>query len=303
MLVIHPSRRSLLGLGAGAALAVAVPGSAAVSRAGGRDIAGQLRALEQEHGARLGVFAHDTGTCRTVAHRAGERFPICSVVKTVTVAAVLRDLDHDGEFLATRIRYTQEDVTAAGYAPITGEPENVANGLTVEELCAVAISYSDNAAMNLLVRRLGGPTAVTRFCRSIGDAVTRLDRWEPDLNSAEPDRVTDTTTPQAIGRTYARLTLGRALDTGDRDKLTGWLLANTTGGNRLRAGLPAGWRVAEKTGTGAYGTTNDVGITWPPGRAPIVLAVLSTKPDADAATDEALLAEAARLLAAHLTAA
>jgi beta-lactamase class A len=303
MLVIHPSRRSLLGLGAGAALAVAVPGSAAASRAGGRDIAGQLRALEQEHGARLGVFAHDTGTCRTVAHRAGERFPICSVVKTVTVAAVLRDLDHDGEFLATRIRYTQEDVTAAGYAPITGEPENVANGLTVEELCAVAISYSDNAAMNLLVRRLGGPTAVTRFCRSIGDAVTRLDRWEPDLNSAEPDRVTDTTTPQAIGRTYARLTLGRALDTGDRDKLTGWLLANTTGGNRLRAGLPAGWRVAEKTGTGAYGTTNDVGITWPPGRAPIVLAVLSTKPDADAATDEALLAEAARLLAAHLTAA
>lgn len=303
MLVIHPSRRSLLGLGAGTALAVAVPGSAAASRAGGRDIAGQLRALEQEHGARLGVFAHDTGTCRTVSHRAGERFPICSVVKTVTVAAVLRDLDRDGEFLATRIRYTQEDVTAAGYAPITGEPENLANGLTVEELCAAAISYSDNAAMNLLVRRLGGPTAVTRFCRSIGDAVTRLDRWEPDLNSAEPDRVTDTTTPQAIGRTYARLTLGRALDTGDRDRLTGWLLANTTGGSRLRAGLPAGWRVAEKTGTGAYGTTNDVGITWPPGRAPIVLAVLSTKPDAGAATDEALLAEAARLLAAHLTAA
>jgi beta-lactamase class A len=303
MLVIHPSRRSLLGLGAGTALAVAVPGSAAASRAGGRDIAGQLRVLEQEHGARLGVFAHDTGTCRTVAHRAGERFPICSVVKTVTVAAVLRDLDRDGEFLATRIRYTQEDVTAAGYAPITGEPENLANGLTVEELCAAAISYSDNAAMNLLVRRLGGPPAVTRFCRSIGDAVTRLDRWEPDLNSAEPDRVTDTTTPQAIGRTYARLTLGRALDTGDRDRLTGWLLANTTGGNRLRAGLPAGWRVAEKTGTGAYGTTNDVGITWPPGRAPIVLAVLSTKPDAGAATDEALLAGAARLLAAHLTAA
>jgi beta-lactamase class A len=142
------------------------------------------------------VFALDTRTCRTVVHRADERFPSCSVAKTVAAVAVLRDLDRGGEFRTRRIRYTEADVARAGYAPITGEPENLANGMTVEALCAAAIAYSDNAAMNLLLRQLGGPTAVTRFCRSIGDTTTRLDRWEPDLNSAEPRRVSDTTSPR-----------------------------------------------------------------------------------------------------------
>lgn len=295
----RPSRRSVLVLG-GAALAVALPGPAAASRSAARDVDEQLRGLEREHSTRLGVFAVDTRTCRTVAHRADERFPICSVAKTVAVAAVLRD--SGGASLNRRIHYTEPDVTRAGYAPITGQPENLATGMTVEALCAAAIAYSDNAAMNLLLRQLGGPAAVTRFCRSIGDTTTRLDRWEPDLNSAEPGRVTDTTSPHAIARTYQRFTLGHVLDTADRDRITGWLLANTTGDKRLRAGLPAGWRAAEKTGSGAYGTTNDVGIVWPPGRAAIVLAVLSTKQDADAPADEPLLARTASVVATALSA-
>lgn len=300
--VSYSSRRAALALGAGALLAAATPSTASAYAAATQDggIVRRLDELEQRHAARLGVFAYDTATGRSVRYRAHERFPMCSVFKTVAVAAVLRDLDESGEFLAQRIRYTHEDVEKSGYAPITGKPENLAHGMTVEELCGAAVSYSDNAAANLLLRELGGPTAVTRFCRSTGDRVTRLDRWEPELNSAEPWRRTDTTSPRAIARTYARLTLGRALDCGDRRRLTGWLLSNTTSGAKFRAGLPDDWTVADKTGGGAYGTNNDVGLTWPPDRPPIVLSVLTTKGQPDAERDDPLVAEAAALLASEL---
>lgn len=297
------ARRTVLALGAGTVLAAAIPlsGSAYASALGESDIVRQLRDLEREHAARLGVFACNTATGQSVLYRADERFPMCSVFKTLAVAAVLRDRDRNGEFLAKCIRYTEKDVTDSGYAPITGKPENLANGMTVGELCAAAICYSDNAAGNLLLRQLGGPTAIIRFCRSVGDSTTRLDRWEPELNSAEPWRVTDTTSPRAIGQTYARLTLGEALTSQDSKRLTGWLLANTTSGERFRAGLPADWTIADKTGGGDYGTNNDVGITWPPGRSPIVLAVLTTKHEPDAPADNPLIAKTAALLATALT--
>ncbi|MER5732201.1 class A beta-lactamase [Streptomyces sp. NPDC002138] len=303
-----PSRRRVLawgaGTGAGAALALGPATSASAYAAtpggGGAPLARELAALERRHSARLGVYAHDTATGRSVRYRATERFPLCSVFKTLAVAAVLRDLDRDGDFLAQRIRYTRKDVTDSGYAPITGTPENLAAGMTVEDLCAAAIRYSDNAAANLLLRELGGPAAVTRFCRSIGDATTRLDRWEPELNSAEPWRTTDMTSPLAIGQSYARLALGDALPARQRERLTGWLLANTTGAAKLRAGLPSDWTVADKTGSGAYGTSHDVGLVRPPHRPPLVMAVLTTKHEPAAPADSALIAETATLLAAAL---
>ncbi|QLE76403.1 class A beta-lactamase [Streptomyces rectiverticillatus] len=275
---------------------MATGGTAYASTPAGDRIFRQLRELEREHSARLGVFARNTATGKTVVHRADERFPMCSTFKTLAVAAVLRNLDHDGTFLAKRIRYTAEYAKASGYDKITGREENVANGMTVEELCGAAISYSDNAAANLLLTELGGPSAVTRFCRSVGDGTTRLDRWEPELNSAEPDRVTDTTTPRAIGRTYAQLVLGSALDPADRKRLTGWLLANTTSDQKFRAGFK-GWTVADKTGAGSYGTSNDVGVVWTPKGAPVVVSVLTTKHEPKAAGDDALVRKAAELLA------
>ncbi|MGW4185213.1 Exo family class A beta-lactamase [Streptomyces albidoflavus] len=305
----RPSRRTLLTATAGAALAAAtlVPGTAHAS-SGGRghgsgsvsDAERRLAGLERASGARLGVYAYDTGSGRTVAYRADELFPMCSVFKTLSSAAVLRDLDRNGEFLSRRIFYTQDDVEQADGAPETGKPENLANGMTVEELCEVSVTASDNCAANLMLRELGGPAAVTRFVRSLGDRVTRLDRWEPELNSAEPGRVTDTTSPRAITRTYGRLVLGDALNPRDRRLLTSWLLANTTSGDRFRAGLPDDWTLGDKTGAGRYGTNNDAGVTWPPGRAPIVLTVLTAKTEQDAARDDGLVADAARVLAETL---
>ncbi|MGK5695610.1 class A beta-lactamase [Streptomyces sp. URMC 128] len=292
----RPSRRTALALGAAAALSLGGGTAHALPATG--SVTARLRELEREHTARLGVYARNMRTGRTVTYRADERFPMASVFKTLAAAAVLRDLDHDGAFLARRIRYTQDYVTKSGYSPVT--QENLATGMTVGELCDATIRFSDNAAGNLLLKELGGPTAITRFARSIGDGVTRLDRWEPELNSAEPWRVTDTTSPRAIGLTYARLVLGNALEPRDRARLTDWLLRNTTSDDRFRKGLPAAWLVADKTGGGRYGGSNDVGLTWPPHGAPIVLSVLTTQPEEDAPADNALVAKTAALLAAEL---
>jgi beta-lactamase class A len=284
-------RRTLLtaGTATAAALLTGAPAHAATTD--------RLRELESQHGARLGVFAHNLATGRTVRHHADERFPICSLFKTLAAAAVLRDLDQDGEVLDKRIHYTADDVVEN--SDIT--EDHVATGMTVRELADAAIRFSDNTAGNLLLRELGGPTAITRFARSLGDPVTRLDRWEPELNSAEPGRVTDTTTPRAIGRTYARLVLGDALNRPDRDLLTHWLLNNTTSVNRFRAGLPKAWALADKTGGGSYGTNNDAGIAWTEDGTPLVLVVQTTKPEQGATPDHALIVKTAELLADTLT--
>lgn len=300
----RPSRRAILGVGAGTALAaVSTGGRAFASTPDEDEIVGQLQELEKAHSVRLGVFAHNTATGGSVQYRADELFPMCSVFKTLAAAAVLHR-DKDGELLGKRLHYTEEQVRKSGYAPVTGKPENLANGMTVEELCAATVGQSDNAAANLLLHELKGdkgPEAITDLCRSIGDGTTRLDRWEPELNSAEPDRETDTTSPRAIGETYGKLLLGTALTCRDRDRLKAWLVANTTNGERFRKGLPADWTLADKTGGGKdYGVANDVGVVWPPHRRPIVLAVLSTGLTATAPTDNAVVARTAALVRAAL---
>ncbi|MFF2780828.1 class A beta-lactamase [Streptomyces sp. NPDC058052] len=307
----HPgaSRRTALALGAGAALTTALGlTGAATAQAlpapagdpAGQRAAARLRALEERYGARLGVHAHDVRTGRTLAHRDRERFPMCSLFKTLAAAAVLRDHDHDGTFLARRLHYTADYVARSGWSPVTQDAENIARGMTVAELCDATIRFSDNTAANLLLRELGGPTAITRFARSVGDPVTRLDRWEPELNSAEPWRDTDVTTPRAIARTYGRLVLGRVLEPADRALLTDWLLRNTTSLDRLRKGLPAEWTVADKTGGGDYGTNNNAGVVWPPDGGPILIAVLTTRPDRQAAGVNELVAAAAAVVAEEL---
>nr|BFF04995.1 hypothetical protein GCM10020241_66700 [Streptoalloteichus tenebrarius] len=192
----------------------------------------ELRELERQHNARLGVYATNVRTGATVAYRAHERFPMCSTFKTLAAAAILRDLDRDGEFLDRLIRYTSDDVVDNS----TITKDHVAEGMRIRELCWAAICHSDNTAGNLLLRQIGGPAGITRFCRSLGDHHTRLDRWETELNTAIPGDPRDTTTPRAIGHDYRQLVLGDALNRRDRDQLTAWLKANTTSTKRFRAG-------------------------------------------------------------------
>jgi beta-lactamase class A len=250
----------------------------------------RLAELEQRFDARLGLYALDTGSGRELAHRADERFAMCSVFKALAAAAVLHR--NPPEHLDERVRYGESDLIDP--SPIAAQ--HVADGMTIRELCDAAVRYSDNAAGNLLLADVGGPAGITAFARSLGDEITRLDRNEPELNTAIPGDERDTTTPRAIARDYRDLVLGDRLDAAKRDRLTGWLLTNTTGDARIRAGVPAGWRVGDKTGTGDYASANDVAILWPPAGGPIALAVLTSQATQDATVDNALIAEAAAVV-------
>ncbi|MET9450220.1 class A beta-lactamase [Streptomyces cinerochromogenes] len=255
----------------------------------------ELAELERRHRARLGVYARNVRTGRVVAHRAGERFAMCSTFKAFAAAAVLRDRAGCAP-LDRVVHYPPHDLIPN--SPRT--EENLATGMTVADLCAAAIQYSDNAAGNLLLRELGGPAGLTRFYRSLGDEVSRLDRWEPELNAAVPGDVRDTTTPEAIAASLERLALGRALAPADRERFVTWLKGNKTSAERFRKGLPQDWVVADKTGTGDYASAHDIGVAWTTRGTPVVLAVLSSKSTPDAPVEQALIADAAAVVARTL---
>jgi beta-lactamase class A len=266
----------------------------------GRDRAGttasprdRLAALETAAGGRLGVAALDTADGNRLDHRGDERFALCSTFKVLAAAAVLRRSETEGRLLPRRIAYAGADLVT--YSPVT--EKHVGAGMTVAELCAAALQYSDNTAANLLLKLLGGPAAVTAFARAIGDDTFRLDRVETALNTAIPGDPRDTSTPAAMAKTLQRLALGDTLGTAQRARLVDWMLGNTTGATRIRAGLPAGWRVADKTGSGDYGTTNDLAVAWPPGKPPVLLAVYYTQQDRKAAARSEVIAAAAGIVA------
>jgi len=229
-----------------------------------------LAALEKG-GIRIGVAALDTGTGRTLSHRADERFLMCSSFKLVLAAAILRRVERGEERLDRLVRYAQADLLPVSFVTAP----NVARGLTVEALCAAIIHVSDNTAANLLLRSMGGPVALTTFLRQIGDGTSHLDRTETDLNVRNGEK--DTTTPRAMLATIRSLLLGDVLRPASRARLIGWMDEVTTGARLLRAGFPGAWRAGDKTGRGAGGEINDLAIVRPPGRAPILVCAYSEK--------------------------
>ncbi len=255
----------------------------------------KLAELENASGGRLGISAIDTNNNARIQYRAEERFPLCSTFKIMLVSAILHQSMSNSHLLKQHVKYNKRDVVAAGYAPIT--KKHLARGMSIAELCAAAIDYSDNAAGNLLMKKLGGPKTVTAFARFIGDTPFRLDRWEPALNTAIPGDLRDTSTPLAMQHSLQQLALGKALAKPQRERLQAWLKSNTTGNSRIRAGVPKGWVVADKTGTGDYGSTNAIGIIWPPKCHPLVLAIYFTQNKKDAVPRDDVIASATRIVA------
>jgi beta-lactamase class A len=258
---------------------------------------GPLLNVERQYGVRLGMYALNVHTGQSLSYRDGEPFAIMSTFKPYAAAALLHKHPLSTGYFNTVIRYTEADLVAN--SPVTST--RVATGMTVAELCEAAITKSDNTAANLMLKELGGPQAITEFARDIKDTRTRLDRTEPDLNTAIPGDTRDTTTPAAIGKGYESLVLGNVLPKPEKEQLTNWLLANTTGAERIRAGLPTDWKTADKTGSGDYGSANDIAITWTPTGTPLIIAILTTKGVENAPYDNKPIAAAAKVAAEALT--
>jgi beta-lactamase class A len=294
------NRREFSKAACAAFIGYSVAGWAALGRAdAGLDdrLAKELSRLEAESGGRLGVAVLDTQAGARMGHRADQPFPMCSTFKVLAVGAILSRVDADAEKLDRRIVFTKADLVP--YSPVT-ERQLGGDGMSLAELCEAAITRSDNTAANLLLASLGGPAKLTTFVRTLGDQVTRLDRIEPDLNEALPDDPRDTTTPNAMLSNLGKLVLGEALSSASRDQLKAWMISNKTGDARLRAGLPAGWRVGDKTGSGARGTANDVAVIWPADRAPILVSVYLTGASGSTDQQNATIAAVARAVSAAL---
>lgn len=277
---------------------VAAPALRAVpARSDSRAVfAARLADLENSSGGRLGVAVLDVASGELNGRRLDERFAMCSTFKALAAAFVLARVDRGEERLERRIVFSAHDLVAPFTAtkPHVGPP-----GMTLAELCEVAVTVSDSTAANLMLASFGGPAALTAYLRTLGDDVTRLDRWELDLNRVAPGDDRDTTSPAAMARTLQRVLLGDALSEASRARLTGWMIgARDAAARRLRVGLPAAWRIANKPGTWEGASTNDIGVIWPPGRGPLVVAAYLGGARGAVATQEAVLADVARLIAA-----
>ncbi|KTC96124.1 class A beta-lactamase [Legionella erythra] len=252
----------------------------------------KLAALEASNGGRLGIAAINQANGMVIQYHARQRFPLCSTSKAISVAALLRKSMNDKTLLHEKIHYNKQDLVV--HSPET--EKHLADGMTLAELSEATITLSDNTALNLILKKLGGPQAITAFARSIGDNEFRLDRFEPELNTAIPGDARDTTTPKAMALSLQKLITTDTLASPERQLLITWLRNNTTGGARIRAGLPEGWVVGDKTGTGDYGTSNDIGVIWPPHCQPVTLVVYFTQPKVDARPNNEVIAAATRIV-------
>lgn len=252
----------------------------------------QLSALEKNSQGRLGVVLINTENNSLITYRGDERFAMASTSKVMAVAAVLKESEKQVGLLDKNIVITKSDLVA--YSPIT--EKHLATGMTLAQLSAATLQYSDNTAMNKIIDYLGSPAKVTEFARSINDVTYRLDRKEPELNTAIHGDPRDTTSPIAMAKSLQALTLGDALGQSQRQQLVTWLKGNTTGNQSIKAGLPTRWIVGDKTGSGDYGTTNDIAVIWPENHAPLILVVYFTQQDQNAKPRKDIIAKATEIV-------
>ncbi len=257
-----------------------------------------LARLEKTTGGRIGVAVLNSADGQLRGYRQDERFAMASTFKVLLAGAVLARVDDGRERLDRMISYGEPDILS--YAPVT-KVHLTEGRLPVGDLCAATVEMSDNTAANLLLASLGGPQTITDFLRSLGDNKTRLDRNEPTLNSNLPGDERDTTTPAAMTATLRKLLLGDALSAGSRQQLTEWMIQCQTGAAKLRAGLPADWKIGDKTGSGKNGASNDVAIIWPLDRPPVFVAVYTSGLAGTPEEQSAVVADAGHIIAAGLS--
>ncbi|UDL87618.1 class A beta-lactamase [Mesorhizobium sp. PAMC28654] len=295
------SRRNFIG---GLAVVLTVPvnlgviAKAATSPTKFDGLTPKIGRIEAGSGGRLGVTCRISGTGEQFGYRENELFPMCSTFKMLAASLVLHRVDGGIEQLDRRVKVPKTAVVAN--SPVT--KNHAGSEMTMAEICEAAVTVSDNGAGNLMLDSFGGPAQLTAYLRSLGDKVTRLDRIEPELNESLPGDERDTTSPAAMAETVERLALGDSLSQKSRAQLAAWLVANKTGDQRIRAGLPKGWTCGDKTGTGERGSTNDAAVIWPAFGNPILMTVYLTGSKQSLTERNAIIASVSRELIEAITA-
>lgn len=277
--------------------ALAALGWLAVDRAFAQTLYAPIETYERRTGGKVGLHAENLATGSRLVWRADERFVMCSTFKVSLVACVLSRVDRREDRLEAMIPFGRADLL--DYAPVARQ--NLASGaMSVADMCKAAVELSDNACTNLLLARVGGPQALTSFWRSIGDSLTRLDHIEPELNRSPPGNPQDTTTPTAMAGDLRRLLLEEVLSAPSRTRLVEWMVNCQTGARRLRAGLPADWKIGDKTGNNGRDAAGDIAVAWPNPGTPILMAAYTQGGTPTAQDFDGLFAGIGRLIAHRL---
>ncbi len=265
-----------------------------------QDTSAALQAYERETGGRIGLYAENLATGAKITWRADERFVMCSSFKASLAAFVLSRVDRGQDHLDAMISYGPSDLFE--YAPVARQNlgERTQAALSVAEMCKASVELSDNTCANLLLARVGGPASLTAFWRATGDDVTRLDHNEPVLNRSPPGDPNDTTTPAAMAGNLRRFVLGDVLSAASRGQLTSWMVDCKTGDNRLRGGLPSGWKIADKTGSNGKDASGDIAVAWPNAGGPVLIAAYTQGGSPTAPQLQAVFAEIGRMVGHRL---
>jgi beta-lactamase class A len=260
----------------------------------------EIADYETASGGRIGLCVENFRTGAKIAWRADERFVMCSTFKASLAACVLARVDKGLTRLDEPIAYGPDDLLE--YAPVA--KQNLEKGaMSVADMCKAAVELSDNTCANALLARVGGPSALTAFWRSIGDEVSRLDHNEPELNRSPPGDPHDTTTPAAMAGNLRSLIFGNVLSMNSRERLTAWMLGCKTGDNRLRAGLPKDWRVGDKTGNNGKDAAGDIAMTWNTRGEPVLICAYTQGGAPTARQIEAVFAGIGRFVGMHFSSA
>lgn len=251
----------------------------------------KLVSLEEAFDVKIGVYAINTNNNEIIAHHEDDYFPVQSTSKLIAAATLFQQSNNNPNLLQEKIHYTSKDLMF--WAPITGK--YLKTGMTLEALSEAAVTYSDNTAMNLLMKRLGGPKAITGFAHSMGNKTFNLEHYEGVLNS-NPNNTEDSSTPKDMAISVQQLTVGNVLTPAQKSKLITWMKNNTVGYRRMRAGAPNGWSIADKTGSGDYGIANDIGILWSPLCKPIVLSIYTVQKDPKAISRDDIVASTTKIV-------
>ncbi len=248
----------------------------------------EVERIEEQLDARVGFAAYDLETGQRWEYNADQLFAMSSTFKTLACAALLQRVDEGSEQLERRVEVSASDIVT--YSPVT-EAYVDNREISLFELCQATLTTSDNTAANLILQAIGGPQAVTEFVRALGDSVTRLDRWETELNEAAPHDERDTSTPNAMVSNLEKLVVGNALSPQSKNQLREWLVNNEVADGLFRSQIPDEWVIGDRTGAGGFGSRSITAVIWPPEREPTIVAFYITETDASFEERNSAIAE------------
>ncbi len=236
----------------------------------------QIQTIEKELEVSIGVSVYKPEHGVVWSYHGDQRFPMMSTFKTLACAKMLVDADKGTLNQNDLAMIKPEDLIA--YSPVLDKLTG--KSISLNDACQATLQTSDNTAANLILEKIGGPSALTLFMRTMGDNVTRLDRNEPELNEGAKNDLRDTTTPNAMSQSLSALMTGTVLSDSSRVQLENWMENNKVADELLRSVLPKGYHIADRTGAGGFGSRGIIAFVWSENTESLIIVIYLTQTEA-----------------------